>query len=430
MTRKYHKSRPQHLLRKVLSYNVDNALKLASKGKHPFPLSSISDVNTSSDPVLAWDYESLPVSRESALYATPFSCNSVEPLFVKMADGTISDLNATTDGFNSQLSTVSQVVKRIRSDPDSFTMQCKRIVRVIGNNVPKPEVLANLNSESLALSCIKVEKGVKKLDSYVSILEEYLTADEPTSSEEKMRSLEHLHGSLTSSLLDLRVALTNLEKIREDVEREEKQKKMVEAAGVDRENVHSSQSCRLKTARSVTDIRVDNPEIGNLFAQNELLNSRTVFVPVRWRLPGTESSESSGNLCQTQCSESWRNVDHDPTSIVEMLKVDEMKQVKEIIDSTSLEDKPDEELLNLEEKEIKDLKKVRNQMMERLVKMEGKGNWSSSFQRIHKSVMSALKEAREWMVMVARLMKELRPWKSRIKFSCLAYLLPGIFCAL
>ena len=176
-----------------------------------------------------------------------------------------------------------------------------------------------------------------------------------------------------------------------------------------------------------------------------MLNSQTVLVPVAlsdqrrevtWRLPETvsrviaESSESSENLCQTQCSESCCNVDHDPTSIVEMLKVDEMKQVTEIIASTSLEDKPDEELLNLEEKEIKDLKKVRNQMMERLVKMEGKGNWSSSFQRIHKSVMSALKEAREWMVMVARLMKELRPWKSRIKFSCLAYLLPGIFCAL
>ena len=56
--------------------------------------------------------------------------------------------------------------------------------------------------------------------------------------------------------------------------------------------------------------------------------------------------------------------------------------------------------------------------------MEEKGNQSSSIQRLYKSVI-----AREWMVLVARLMKELRPWKSKTKFSFLAYLLPT-FCAL
>ena len=46
-----------------------------------------------------------------------------------------------------------------------------------------------------------------------------------------------------------------------------------------------------------------------------------------------------------------------------MLIVDEMKQLKENIDSTALGDKLDAELLNLEEKEIRDLL---NQMMEQL----------------------------------------------------------------
>jgi len=280
MTRKYHKSRPQRLLRKVLSYNVEKAIKLASKGKHPFPLSRISDANTSSDPNLAWDYESLPVSRESALYATPFSCSSVKHLFKRMADGTMGDLNATTDSICSQLSTVSHVEERIRSDPDSFTIQCKRIIRVLVNNVPKPEVLANLNSERIALICTKMEKGVRKLDSYASILEEYLTADESTLGEEEMRSLEHLHGSLTSSLLDLGVSLTNLEKTREDVEREEKQRKMVETASSDTAKLGGSQSLGAKTVRSVKEKEMDNPEIKNLFVQEGLFDSQTVFTPV------------------------------------------------------------------------------------------------------------------------------------------------------
>ena len=45
-------------------------------------------------------------------------------------------------------------------------------------------------------------------------------------------------------------------------------------------------------------------------------------------------------------------------------------------------------------------------MMEQLAKLEEKGNLSSSFQRIYKSVMEAHKEAREWMVTVSRLIKE------------------------
>ena len=458
MTRKYHKSRPQRLLRKVLSYNVEKAIKLASKGKHPFPLSSISDANTSPHPNLAWDYESLPVSRESALYATPFSCSSVKHLFGRMADGTMNDLNATTDSICSQLSTVSHVEERIRSNPDAFTIQCKRIIRVLVNNVPKPEVLANLNSERIALICTKMEKGVRKLDSYASILEEYLTADESTLGEEEMRSLEHLHGSLTSSLLDLGVSLTNLEKTREDVEREEKQRKMVEKASSDTAKHGSSQSLGAKTVRSVKEKEMDNPEIRNLFAQEGVFDSQTVFTPVAsseqrrevtWRLPElsdnsrvrasdslatastfspnfttivpttvqtiAEASESSGSLSQNQGLGSWRDVDHDPTSIVEILIVDEMKQVKEIIDSVPPEDIPDAELLNLEEKEVKNLQKILNQMMERLAKMEEKGNQSASYQRIYNSAMDAHKEAREWIIRVSRLIKGKELWYASSK---------------
>jgi len=68
-----------------------------------------------------------------------------------------------------------------------------------------------------------------------------------------MRSLEHLHGSLTSSLLDLRVSLTNLEKTRENVERGEKQRKMVEAASGDTAKVRGSQSLGPKTVKSVKE---------------------------------------------------------------------------------------------------------------------------------------------------------------------------------
>ena len=47
--------------------------------------------------------------------------------------------------------------------------------------------------------------------------------------------------------------------------------------------------------------------------------------------------------------------------------------------------------------------------------MEEKGNQSASFQRIYNSAMDAHKEAREWIIMVSRLIKGKELWNASSK---------------
>jgi len=134
--------RPVRLLRRVLSYNIDRAIRAAASGNTPFPTNT---VEYASDPV---------VSFGNSTFATPFSTmfqgGSEDP----------PDLNQSVYSMSSVLTSISVIEEKIKNDPDGFVSQCNRVRKTLINCVPTEDQLVQLSREDLRKNVLKVDEDL------------------------------------------------------------------------------------------------------------------------------------------------------------------------------------------------------------------------------------------------------------------------------
>ena len=165
--------KPQRTLRlrkQLLNYNLIKAFKKASLGQEPF-IEVESDIQDTSLN-LSWDY----------LNTT--SLNPVNQVDISIMD----DLNTTTSSFTSQMTTTSSLEDKIRSDPEAFSRQCQRSVKILVSYIPAQEIIQNIGSENIGKIITNVRRGLGKIERYTAVLESYLEDDDTNVETEQLRN--------------------------------------------------------------------------------------------------------------------------------------------------------------------------------------------------------------------------------------------------
>ena len=191
-------SRPVRLLRKVLDYNVTRAFQAVSRGEIAFPLET---VNYSWDPLIPFP---------SSGFASPFST-------MINREGNTPDLNQSMASLSSILTSASEIEEKIRTNPDQFVDQCKRVIKSTINYVPSQDQLAVYSYQDLQEVLNRVNKGLNKIDHYARAIEEYFENVEPEMSEAQTRNLDLLLNNLQATQLDIVATKTRLMRIQDDV---------------------------------------------------------------------------------------------------------------------------------------------------------------------------------------------------------------------
>ena len=273
------------------------------------------------------------------------------------------DLNSSEESIQS--SRLSILDERIRSEPDAFIEQCKRVMELTIRNFPSAPAYQDPDQRSLEKSIGKVEKGLQKIEQYKDRLEDYLTMDQPLHSEKQLQNfnivhitMHNCHNVLSFKLKQLKVYVSKQTKTHSQEETSVMQNPC------DEKNIEK-QSKELQGDIQTLEATSPGPEV-----QIDGLAIPHSSMPIVSDSVTTTKSKGLSSLESSRNTLDWRKFHHIPERIIEKSTIGGKEQIKVKIEHKIVTNLKDAELHEPETKGVKSLRSIQTKVIENLMKFE------------------------------------------------------------